>query len=228
MASRVKDIGRRGKREQTLPLATRFLLVILIWSIQSLYIPTSNRIFGGIEPKLPIDIFPIWAIWVVPYVLCYPLWVFGTLWAIFQMEDRMFRSLIAAFLLTCTIAVSIFIFFPTYVRADRFQSHDVFTSLLLFFHEHDGRYDAFPSGHIYVTVLLALFYNLWYPRYKFFWISIPTIVAFSTLFTHQHLILDIVGGIAVALIGFHFGLRWAGISLLPNRANKSYPLQPHS
>ncbi len=228
MASQVKQIEKGIRREQALTLGKRFLLVILVWGIQTIYIPTRNRIFGGLEPKLPIDIFPVWPLWIVPYVLCYPLWIFGTVWAIFKMEDHLFRSMVAAFLLTCTISVSIFIFFPTYVQTATFHASDIFSSLLRSIQENEGRYNAFPSGHIYITVLVALFYNRWYSRYKFYWILIPILVAFSTLFTHQHYIADIAGGLVVALLGFHFGLRWAGFPPLQKSTSKPRLVQPPS
>lgn len=228
MTSQVNRFNKGVTRTQTLSIGTRVLLVVLVWCVQSFYIPTSNRTFGGIEPKLPIDIFPVWAIWVVPYVLCYLVWISMTLWAIFKMEDRLFRSLIAAGLITCTIAVSTFIFFPTYVRAEHIYGTDLASRLLNFIHQNSGRYNAFPSGHVYITVLLALFYNLWYPRHKFYWILIPAMISFSTLFTHQHYIADIVGGVVVALIGYYSGLLWARFFPPPTREDKRRPAHPPS
>jgi membrane-associated phospholipid phosphatase len=77
-------------------------------------------------------------------------------------------------------------------------------------HEGWGRYAALPSGHVYITTLLALFYSRWYPRYKSLWILILVIVSLATLFTGQHYILDVLGGYLVALAGYYFGLWWTG------------------
>jgi membrane-associated phospholipid phosphatase len=228
MASSVKPMEKTRRRAPTLTVGLRFLLILMVVGVQMIYGPTSNRLVGGMEPKLPIDIFPIWAVWVLPYVLCYPLWLYGIAWAMFKMEDRLFRSFIAAALSTCSVAMLIFIFFPTYVRAATFTNTDVFTAALRYVHENGGRYDAFPSGHVYITVLLALFYNRWYPRYKFYWILIPIVVAFSTLFTGQHFIVDVIGGLVVALLGYHVGLRWGGFSPIPDGAEKTRVLQPPS
>lgn len=200
-----------SKRNETaLTLNKRILLIALACCIQMIYIPTSNRIAGGIEPKLDIDIFPVWPVWILPYLLCYILWLASMAWTILKMEDRLFRAFIAACILTFTIGTSTFILFPTYVRIAPLEGSDVFTSLLRFIHENWGRYDAFPSGHVYITTLLALFFGRWYPRHKFLWILILVIVSFSTLFTGQHYILDVIGGLLVALAGYHFGLWWAG------------------
>jgi len=193
-----------------LALSKRFLFVLFACCIQMIYIPTSNRITGGIEPKLSIDVFPIHAIWVLPYVLCYILWVAGIAWVILKMEDRLFRAFITACLLTFSIGTATFIFFPTYIKPATFEGNDIFTFLLRFIHENWGRYDAFPSGHVYITTLMTLFFNRWFPRQKFLWILILVIVSLSTLFTGQHYILDVIGGYIIALAGYYFGLWWAG------------------
>lgn len=198
----------------------RLLLVLLACCIQMIYIPTSNRLTGGIEPKLPIDVFPIWPIWVLPYVLCYLLWLVGIGWIVFKADDRSFRSFFAASVLTFGSGALTFIFFPTYVAPAAVQGSDIFGLLLRAIHENLGRYNAFPSGHIYITTLLVLFFGRWYPRYRLLWILILVIVALSTLFTAQHYILDVIGGYSVALIGYHFGLWWAGFYPTQKRAGK--------
>jgi membrane-associated phospholipid phosphatase len=213
----MKASSRKGNH---LTLSKRVLLALLVCGIELLYIPTSNRLTGGIEPKLPIDIFPIWPIWVLPYVLCYVLWVSGFIWITLKMDDDLFRAFIMAGTLTFAIGVTTFIFFPTYVKATPLQGHDVFTFLLNFIHGNWGRYDAFPSGHVYITTLLALFFSRWYPRWKPLWIVTIVIVAFSTLFTGQHYVLDVIGGYLAALAGYHFGLWWAGLTPAAKRLAK--------
>jgi membrane-associated phospholipid phosphatase len=218
----------RTRDLNVIPGLQRFLLIMLIVSVQMIYFPTSEQLTGGIEPKLPIDGLPLMPVWVVPYLLCYPLWLFALLWAGLKMDDRMFRSFVAAALLTCTFAVSIFVFFPTYVRASVIPGSDVFSSALRFIHENWGRYDAFPSGHIYITVLLAMFYNRWYPQHKFYWILISIIVSLSTLFTHQHYVADLIGGLAIAVLGYHLGERWAGLPAIKSSISKTRHTRPRS
>ena len=223
MASRAYPIEKSKENKFTLTVNKRTLLFILAYAIQLIYIPTSNRISGGLEPKLSIDIFPIWSIWVLPYVLCYVLWLSSVIWIILKTEDRLFHSFIAACIFTFTFGVIIFILFPTYVKTVPLQGNDIFTFLLRIIHENWGRYDAFPSGHIYITTLLALFFSRWYPRQKLLWILISVIVSFSTLFTGQHYILDVIGGYAVAFSGHHFGLWWTGFLPTQKRPGKSIP-----
>lgn len=205
---------------ESLTSGKRILFFVLVICIQVIYIPTSSRSSGGVEPVLPIDIFPIWSIWVIPYLLCYLLWFLGGIWIVLKMEDRLFRAFIMACLLTFTFGVSTFVFFPTYVKPGVFAGNDIFTLLLRIIHEDLGRYDAFPSGHIYITTLMASFFTRWYPRRKLLWISILVIVALSTLFTGQHYILDVIGGYSLALIGYHFGLWRMGFYPTQKRASR--------
>ncbi len=216
----MSSLKKREKKEFTLNLKKRLLLVFLVCCIQMIYIPTSNRISGGIEPRLPIDIFPVWPIWVLPYVSCYIFWVSGAIWIVRRTEDRRFRSFIAACILTFGLGALTFLFFPTYVRPVDLQGNDLFTLLLRGFHEELGRYAAFPSGHVYITTLLVLFFSRWYSRFKFLWISILIIVSLSTLFTGQHYILDVLGGYLVALAGYYFGRWWAGFREAQKRTDK--------
>jgi membrane-associated phospholipid phosphatase len=185
-----------------------------------IYIPTSNRTEGGFEPRLPIDNFPIWPVWVLPYVLCYVLWFASAAWIILKMEDRLFRAFITACMLTFSIGVTTFIFFPTYVPAATLTGNDLFTVLLRFIHETWGRYDALPSGHVYITTLLVLFFSRWYPHHRVLWTLVLGVVSLSTLFTAQHYVLDVIAGILVALVGYYFGLWWAGFYAPRKEANE--------
>lgn len=217
---------RKTDGDEALSLGKRIFFIVLVGCIQMIYLPTSFRTTGGIEPKLPIDIFPVWPVWVVPYMLCYPLWLFSVTWVILKMEGRLFRALLAACFLTFAVANLIFIFFPTYVQQMTFQGNDIFTLLLRMVHENWGRYSAFPSGHVYITTLLVLFFSRWYPRQRFLWILILIVISFSTLFTGQHYILDVLGGYGIALAGYYFGLWWAGFLPARNRPVSTQLLLP--
>lgn len=220
MSSRAYPIETTDRSRFNPTLNKRLLLVLLACCIQMVYIPTSNRTAGGIEPRLPIDIFPIWPIWVLPYVLCYILWFAGIAWIVYKSNDLQFRSFIAACMLTFALGAFTFLFFPTYVEPARLTGGDVFTVILRTIHEEWGRYAALPSGHVYITTLLALFYGRWYPHHKFLWILILVIVSLSTLFTGQHYILDVLGGYLVALAGYYFGLWWTGWQGAQKRTRK--------
>ena len=190
------------------PLNKRIFMVAGVILIQSIYTPTSLFLTGGIEPKLPIDIFPLRLIWVIPYTLCYPLWVFALVWMIWKMDEPMFRKTIAGLFFTCTLGISIFILFPTYVVQPELHGTDILSNILRSIQIAGGDHDALPSAHIYTTVVLALFYHEWYPRYKWVWLFIVVIVSLSTLLTQQHYIADVLAGYLTGWLGYRFGLWW--------------------
>lgn len=187
----------------------RLAAIAFVVGLQLLYLPTSEQTHGGIELKLPFDIFPIWPIWILPYVLVFALWISGLIWAFFKFDDRLFRAFIIAFLFAGTISVAVFVFFPTYVRPALIHGQDAFADLLRSIHEDWGRYDAFPSGHVYITTLMALFFSYLYPHTKRFWAVIVILIVLSTLFTGQHYIADAVGGLLIALSGYRVGMWYA-------------------
>ncbi len=212
MSTRTQALESSTETKNSLSIGTRLLWIAIGWTIQLIYLPTSSWFTRGVQPKLPIDIFPLWPVWVIPYVLCYPLWLAGFAWAAFKMSDRMFRAFALALLVTCSVSIAIFFIFPTYVPKAELHGDGPLIFLLRLLHENAGRYNALPSGHIYITALLTFFYSLWYPRYKVLWILILVIVSFSTLFTLQHYILDIVAGLIVAALGYYLGIKWSGFS----------------
>ncbi len=189
----------------------RILLLLVVSAIQAIYIPTSLGLSGGIAPKLPWDVFPIWQVWVIPYLLCFPMWLAASLWAVWKMDANFFNAMIIACALTFSVSITIFLAFPTYVERSPLSGNDLFTQLLLWVYEAGGNYDALPSGHIYITSLLVFFYNLWKPRLRLVWFGILMMVSFATLFTGQHYILDLLAGYFIAWIGYRFGLWKVGL-----------------
>lgn len=209
--------NRAGQKLGILP-GRRIFYILLVCGIQAIYTPTSYRMVGGIEPRLPFESYPILPAWVVPYLLCYFLWFYGLAWVVFKTDDLSFRSFLISFFITCTMAITVFLAFPTYVREAELAGTDIFTQLLRYIHEEYGRYNAFPSGHIYLTALFALFFSRWHPRQKPFWTLVMLIVSLSTLLTGQHYVVDIVGGVLVACVGTTLGTRWAASLRLPHRS----------
>ncbi len=192
---------------KTIPVLKRLPWVMAVIAIQFVYFPTSQVASGGIEPKLPIDVFPVYPVWIVPYVLCYPLWLFGIFWALFKLDARSFRAGIAAALFTVSVGALTFIFFPTYVVLPAITGADIFSDMLRWVQSAGGTHAALPSAHNYMTMLMSAFAIHFYPRQRWFWIAVIVIVALSTLFTGQHYILDVLAGLGLGWVGVRFG-RW--------------------
>ncbi len=191
---------------KNISLLKRMGWMLLVIAIQFIYFPTSQATSGGIAPKLPLDAIPVYPVWIVPYVLCYPFWLFGIVWAILKLGDRDFRAFTAAALFTVGIGNLTFLVFPTYVDLPVITGDDVFSTLLRAIQIAGGTHAALPSAHNFITMLLCASAARLYPRLRWLWTGIVVIVALSTLFTGQHYLLDVAAGLALGWLGFRFGL----------------------
>ena len=83
----------------------------------------------------------------------------------------------------------------------------------------DSNFHSFPSGHTSTVFAVFLVISLLVPKLKYFLLFLTTIIAFSRVVVGAHYITDIVGGIAVAFIGFKFSRLIVSKILNINNAN---------
>lgn len=186
----------------------RLIWCALLFGIQALYFPLNKYLQGGIEFKTPIDEYiPVWSVWVLPYALICGCWVVAYIWAAWHMDDRLYEAFFLASAVMQVSALTIFTVFPTYiVRPDLPRTNDWTVQLLGWMYTHDYAYNAFPSGHVYITTLIALFWSRWFPKWRWLWVLSVVVIMFATLFTGQHYLPDPIGGLALAWFSYHIGL----------------------
>jgi membrane-associated phospholipid phosphatase len=186
---------------------TRLLYVGLLAATACLYFPLNRALSGGYNLATPLDsLVPLWPEWVVIYLLSLPFWGASLLWFAWKMDRRSFRAFCAAAMVVLMSATWMYLVFPTYIDRPAITSSGWAAGLLSLVYTYDRTYNAFPSGHVYLTALFCLFLNRWYPRYHYAWAGILAAVILSTLFTHQHYLLDPLGGMALAYAGYRLGL----------------------
>ena len=187
----------------------RFALISVLFAAQSLYFPINRVMDGGLIFKTTLDQYiPLLPIWSVPYLLYLPFWIACFIWAAINMETRMFQRFFATVLAATLTGLAIFLLFPTYIERPLLIGNDWATELLRYVYGNDDVYNAFPSGHVYLTTVISLFWMEWYPRYRWLWIAIVVSVLLSTLFTHQHYLPDLAGGLVLAKNSLRFGEWW--------------------
>ncbi len=134
----------------------RMGMTILIVSVTSLYFPLNRKLTGGFNLSTRFDAWiPLWPVWVVPYLLCLPVWIAGLIWAVLKMDEELFRSFASACLFVQVSAMLSFYFFPTYVKRPVLTAGNWATQILQMVYRNDGDYNAFPSGHVYQTALIC-------------------------------------------------------------------------
>jgi membrane-associated phospholipid phosphatase len=187
-------------------MKNRFLFVGLIIFTACLYIPLNRSLSGGVILAIPLDRFvPLWPVWVIPYLLCLPAWALGLLWVSWKTDDRQFHTFVSAALFANLFAAMFYFFYPTYVDRPLLTGSGWAFKLLGMVYQNDRVYNAFPSGHVYMTTLFCLFLNRWYPRTRGLWAMLFVTVVSSTLFTHQHYLLDVLGGSFLGCASYYFG-----------------------
>jgi membrane-associated phospholipid phosphatase len=182
-------------------------MMVLVIGAAGLYFPLNRNLTGGVSLSTSLDErIPIWSVWVIPYLLCLPLWVGGLIWAALKMDEQLFRSFICACFFILLSAALLYYFFPTYIKRPTLTKGNWTMRVLQLVYQNDGVYNAFPSGHVSHTSLICLFCSHLYPGLSWLWISIVAVVILSTLFTRQHNLADPLGGLAIAWVGYRLGL----------------------
>ncbi len=208
-------------------LRQRIGLYILVFGIQSLYLPLNHGLQEGVILDTRWDRhIPIWPVWIVPYSLATTIWLAGYAWAALRMEEHLYRALIGASVLTTVTAIVTFALYPTYVVRPVLVGDDWATAWLRLVYATDGAFNAFPSGHVYFTTIMTFFWSHWYPRWRWAWVGFCLVVVLSTLFTGRHYIPDVIGGAALAWVSCRVGLRFVRLGRIGARSDAGWRLFP--
>ena len=185
----------------------------------------------GITPvltKIPAidNAIPIIPIFIIPYAWAYIFWAMAPM-AVSKCKFDHFLDYLAAYLFACIAGMLILIFFPTYMSRVAEGLFDlprtgILYRLMNFWYMHDGgamAYNLFPSFHClnstisYLGVAGRDEVPKWFRVYSFI---VMILVFLATVFVKQHYVVDIFGGVAVALISFYLCEKFrAGRIFLP-------------
>jgi hypothetical protein len=187
----------------------RLAWLVVLFIVQLLYIPINRIVQGGVVLTTPWDaLIPLWPIWAIPYLLGIVWWAGCFVWAAWKMDAPLYRAFIMGMIAMTLTSYVVHVLYPTYVQRPALEGGNWQTELVRFIYENDRSNNAFPSGHTYTTMLIVLFWWQWRSRLRWLWAGIAVIILLSTLFTRQHNLPDLVGGIVWAWMGYRFGLWW--------------------
>lgn len=181
--------------------------VLGVFAVHALYFPLTYGQQGGVAIRVSLDgAVPLWPIWVVPYLGTWVFWIAGSAWLAWHADEPLFRAALVGLFTAAIIGVACFTFYPTYVIRPALTGSGWAVDLLRLVYAIDGMYNAFPSGHVYITTVLALYLARGYPRWSAAWAAVTLIIAASTVLTGQHYVLDPVGGLALGIFAYFTGL----------------------
>ncbi|MBI4983134.1 inositol phosphorylceramide synthase [Candidatus Woesearchaeota archaeon] len=175
-------------------------ITISIWIAPYFLINTFSQ--GRVELTLNTfldQVFPVLPIMVLFYLSSFAL----VLAPYFAVENReRFKAAAKSYLLAMTVSYLTFLLFPVKAIRPAILSTDIFSRLLQWVYSADLPYNNFPSLHITLSLLSAWIINHENKKVGKWMILWAVMVLWSTLFTKQHTIIDVVGGLALSSIGY--------------------------
>lgn len=129
--------------------------------------------------------------WIVVYMAGYFM-VFAPMFLI-KYRDEMVWVAVHYFIML-SIAFAIFHFMPVYMGRTFAQDGDVFGGMTRFQQKTDTALNTFPSLHVALNLFAGLFVLSRSRRAGIFFVLMSVMIAISTLFVKQHLLVDVIGG----------------------------------
>lgn len=206
------------------PKATLILLALGYLALNTLYLllnkPLANTFFLGtvLDQRIPFS-----PPWIIPYVLWY-LYLPGIpLLIMFRNQQRCAQALLSMILALAGSFV-IFSLFQTYVPRPEVVGSDLFSAAVRLIYSIDEPYNAFPSIHVLASFILMLVTaktrEFSWQKKTSIWV-VGTAIILSTVFIKQHVVADIVGGVALAFGSFRLALAVPLWKYLPVQGKQS-------
>jgi hypothetical protein len=153
---------------------------------------------------------PFWPLMIVPYLSMFVLFLAPPL----QLNEAELAELAQRLVFASLIGGAFFLCLPTEVGFAERMDAGIWQPIYNAIYAIDGRANAVPSFHvIYTSSILLAFIDVATPRLRVAYMLWLFVVCLSTVLTHRHHILDVAGGLAIALAVRSWTLRRARVSL---------------
>ncbi len=183
--------------------------MVLLVSLVPLYLVIAGRARAGAAhaPALVLDrLLPLAPTWALVYGALYAFLIVLPVFVVQQQE--LIRRTVWAYLTVWTVAYTSFLLYPTVApRPDTVMGEGFAVWGLRFLYDADPPYNCFPSLHVAHSFVSALACYRVHRTLGFVAVSCASLVAISTLFTKQHYVADLIGGILLALAAYAVFLR---------------------
>lgn len=185
---------------------------LIFWPLYGLMFHFFEKVFKPVKwhvMQCPLDEeIPFNEWFFIPYILWF-IYVFGSLLYTLLFDKDTFSKLMKYIAVTYTIALFIFLIYPSCQLLRPFampKDGNILTKLVSLFYTYDTNTNVFPSVHVIGSI--AALYGLWNAKHINKWqfrlpFTILTIlISISTVFMKQHSVLDVFGGIGVCAFAF--------------------------
>jgi membrane-associated phospholipid phosphatase len=147
---------------------------------------------------------PFWPPMIVPYLSMFVLFLVPVL----QLDEAELIELVRRLVVASVVGGLFFLCLPTETGFDERGDAGMWQPLYDALYAVDGRANAVPSFHvIYTASILLAFIDVATARLRIAYMVWLVLVCLSTILTHRHHVLDVVGGLAIAAAVRAWGLR---------------------
>lgn len=165
------------------------------------------------EVKIPVidDMIPLIPVFVIPYIFSYVFWIMGPI-AVSRTRKSNFVNYIAGLTLAYVIGFIFFWLSPTYIDRtsegllSAVAQPGLMNRLLGIVYAADGSrygFNLFPSYHCLISIYcwLGVRNQPEIPKsFQYYSLIMALVICLSTVFTKQHYIVDVFGGVGIALL----------------------------
>lgn len=209
----LKFLDKIIPRRCSLPLILCGLVNFAVYyggMLLSHYFPMHNWTLG-------IDsVFPLMPLWTIIYVLSFIFWIVNYI-LISRDSPQMVYRLAAADICAKIVCLIFFVFIPTTLDQPSLDGFGWQAALLRIIYALDQPVNLFPSIHCLVAWLCfrpLLNCKHIKPWYKVCSLVFSFLVFFSTLFTKQHVFVDVIGGWVLAELSYDLATKLPIMKLL--------------
>ncbi len=183
------------------------VLLCLFLAVSALYLPL-NRRQSRYYWKTRFDAhIPLIPIFVLPYAFFFP---FIAIVVVALWNTQYETAFLAALIIAKAAAMLFWYLVPNGVARPQIDPETWLHKILLLLYRHDKDTNAFPSSHVFISFLCAYFLALAHPAYAVYsWVT-GSLIALSTVFTKQHYVIDILGGVGMGIASVAL-VWWAGL-----------------
>ena len=156
--------------------------------------------------RTPLDErMPLVKVFVLPYVTLEPA-TYLTLVAFLLFRVRVYQSAAMSVIGAFLVSYVFFFLLQTYVDRPHVVGDDTLSKMVRAVYAADNPYNDFPSLHVSLSAVLALHWARVGRGWGWLWMTWAAVVIAATQLIHQHYLLDIAGGLVVAVTVSHWFL----------------------